>query len=49
MRLGRIVGRVGHVYPIRRRVGHIYPLSRLGGVAVGRKGEAEAEVPAERE
>jgi hypothetical protein len=30
MRLGKIVGRIGHIYPIRRRIGHIYPLRREG-------------------
>ena len=30
MRLGRIRGRIGHIYPIRRRIGHIHPLRRLG-------------------
>ncbi len=29
MKLGRIRGRIGHIYPIRRRVGHIYPLSKV--------------------
>ncbi len=24
LRLGRIIGRIGHIYPIRRRIGHIY-------------------------
>lgn len=38
--LGRIVGRIGHIYPLRRRIGHIYPLERLGA-ARGREGEAE--------
>jgi hypothetical protein len=28
MRLGKLVGRVGHIYPVRRRIGHIYPLRR---------------------
>jgi hypothetical protein len=28
MRLGRIVGRIGHIYPIKRRIGHIYSLRR---------------------
>jgi hypothetical protein len=28
MRLGKLVGRIGHIYPIRRRIGHIYPLRR---------------------
>jgi hypothetical protein len=39
MRLGKIVGRVGHIYPIRRRVGHIYPLRREG--FSGCKGEVK--------
>jgi hypothetical protein len=26
MKLGKIAGRIGHIYPIKRRVGHIYPL-----------------------
>jgi hypothetical protein len=39
VRLGRIVGRIGHIYPIRRRIGHIYPLRREG--SSGCKGEAE--------
>jgi hypothetical protein len=30
MRLGKIVGRIGHIYPIRRRIRHIYPLRREG-------------------
>jgi len=30
MRLGKLVGRIGHIYPIRRRIGHIYPLRREG-------------------
>lgn len=33
MKLGRIVGRIGHIYPIRRRIGHIYPLKKLGGIS----------------
>jgi hypothetical protein len=28
MRLGKLVGRIGHIYPVRRRIGHIYPLRR---------------------
>ncbi len=40
MRIGRIVGRIGHIYPIRRRIGHIYPIKRLGGVR-GCKGKVE--------
>ena len=28
VRLGKLVGRIGHIYPIRRRIGHIYPLRR---------------------
>ena len=39
MRLGRIVGRIGHIYPIRRRIGHIYPLRREG--SSGCKDKAE--------
>jgi hypothetical protein len=29
MKLGKISGRIGHIYPIRRRIGHIYPLREL--------------------
>lgn len=43
MRLGRLRGRIGHIYPIRRRIGHIYPLRRLGE-AHGRKGENKDKV-----
>jgi len=39
MRLGKIVGRIGHIYPIRRRIGHIYPLRREG--SSGCKDKAE--------
>jgi len=28
-RLGRLAGRIGHIYPIRRRIGHIYPLRKV--------------------
>ena len=27
---GRLKGRVGHIYSIRRRIGHMYPLKKLG-------------------
>jgi hypothetical protein len=30
MKLSRIVGRIGHIYPIKRRIGHIYSLRRRG-------------------
>ena len=40
LRLGRIVGRIGHIYPIRRRIGHIYPARRVGAES-GCKGEAQ--------
>ena len=29
MRIRRLKGRIGHIYPIRRRIGHIYPLRKL--------------------
>ena len=40
MKLGRLAGRIGHIYPLRRRIGHIYPIKPLG-VRVGRKGKVE--------
>ncbi|MEM2203392.1 MAG: hypothetical protein QXI22_03460 [Sulfolobales archaeon] len=40
MRLGRIVGRIGHIYPMRRRIGHIYPARRAGADS-GCKGKAQ--------
>ena len=43
MRLGRLVGRIGHIYPLRRRIGHIYPLRRIG-VDSGHQGETEDKV-----
>jgi len=30
VKLGRLRGRLGHIYPLRRRIGHIYPLARQG-------------------
>jgi len=33
VRLGRIVGRIGHIYPIRRRIGHIYPIKRVDALS----------------
>ncbi len=50
-RLGRIVGRIGHIYPLRRpRIGHIYPLKRLGshGAECGGEGKAEDKESSER-
>ena len=48
MRLGRLVGRIGHIYPIKKiRIGHIYPL-RGAGVSLGRKNKAEDKKPAEQ-
>ncbi len=45
MRLGRIVGRIGHIYPIKRiRIGHIYPLRRAG-VCLGHKDKTEDKEP----
>jgi len=38
VKLGRLRGRLGHIYPLKRRIGHIYPLARLG-----RGCESEAE------
>lgn len=29
MGVKRVVGRIGHIYPLRRRVGHIYPLRKM--------------------
>jgi len=43
--LGRLRGRLGHVYPLRRRIGHIYPLARL---RYGREGEAEGKIAEDR-
>lgn len=40
--LGRIRGRIGHIYPLRRRIGHIYPLRR--GVSLGGEGKAQDKV-----
>jgi len=42
VRLGRLRGRIGHIYPLRRRIGHIYPLVRLE--RSGCKGEIEDKV-----
>lgn len=39
--LGRLRGRVGHIYPLRRRIGHIYVIRRLGK-AYGREGKAKS-------
>jgi hypothetical protein len=36
---GRFVGRIGHIYVIRRRIGHIY---MIGGVGCGVEGGAWA-------
>jgi len=41
VKLGRLRGRLGHVYPLKRRIGHIYPLARQGR---GRESEAESKV-----
>jgi hypothetical protein len=41
VRPGRVVGRIGHIYPIRRRVGHIYLLRGEG--AGGREGKGFPE------
>ena len=38
-RLGRLIGRVGCIYPVRRRIGHIYPLRK---VFLGHGGEDKA-------
>ena len=43
MRMSRLRGRIGHIYPIRRRIGHIYPLRRLGEIR-GSKGEVKDKV-----
>ena len=40
-KLGRIVGRIGHIYPLRRRLGHIYPLRKRVGVSSGCEGETK--------
>jgi len=40
-RLGRLIGRIGHIYPIRRRIGHIYPLRRVLGH--GSEGKAQGK------
>lgn len=40
---GRLRGRIGHIYPIRRRIGHIYPLEKLGDIS-GYKGKAKNKV-----
>lgn len=29
--MGRIKGRIGHIYPLKRRIGHIYPLKKREG------------------
>ena len=44
MRIRKLKGRIGHIYPIRRRIGHIYPLSKLGDL-YGGKGEVKGKVP----
>ena len=38
------MGRVGHIYPIRRRIGHIYPLKKVEKL-YGCEGEAEDKEP----
>ncbi len=40
MKVRRLRGRIGHIYPIRRRIGHIYPLKRLGDTS-GREDKIE--------
>lgn len=40
--LGRIRGRIGHIYQIRRRIGHIYQVKT--GARVGSEGKAEDQV-----
>jgi len=42
VRLGRLRGRISHIYPLRRRISHIYPLVRLE--RSGCKGEVEDKV-----
>jgi len=37
---GRFVGRIGHIYVIRRRIGHIYMIRDVGR---GVEGETETE------
>jgi len=44
-KLGRLRGRLGHIYPLRRRIGHIYPLARQGR---GRESETENKVAEDR-
>ncbi len=36
-----MVGRIGHIYPLRRRLGHIYPLRKRVGVSSGCEGETK--------
>jgi len=43
--LGRLRGRLGHIYPLRRRMGHIYPLARQGR---GCENETENRVAEDR-
>jgi hypothetical protein len=40
MKLGKIVGRIGHIYTIKRRIGHIYPLRR-GSAISGSESKAQ--------
>jgi len=45
VKLGRLRGRLGHIYPLKRRIGHIYPLARL---RCGCESEAENKVAEDR-
>ena len=45
--MDRIVGRIGHIYIIRRRIGHIYPLRKLGGIS-GCKNKAKDKMSEEK-
>jgi len=44
-KLGRLRGRLGHIYPLKRRIGHIYPLARQGR---GCESKAENKVAEDR-
>jgi len=43
VRIRRLKGRIGHIYPIRRRIGHIYSLRKLGDFS-GRKGKVKDKI-----
>jgi len=45
VKLGKLRGRLGHIYPLKRRIGHIYPLPRQGR---GCESEAENKVAEDR-